>query len=171
MCQEYPKHEIYIALDYQISCSVLAWFCRLMEATANRRDISPANFVDVICLYNSWRCSNTSYRYDMDVGAVWKVYYLNHSVVVWFAHLHHLGFQPTPPNLGKICCGTNSVSMQPCAHPQQLKVLKHLICMTWMWDAFWNVLQPQPMLNGIVCTLASTSILANFHKPGEHLWW
>jgi len=97
MCQEYPKHEIYIASDYQISCSVLAWFCRLMEATAHRRDISPANFVGVICIHNSWRY----YRYDIDVGAVWKVYNLNHSVVVWFAHLHHLGFQPTPPNLGK----------------------------------------------------------------------
>ena len=45
MCQEYPKHEIYIASDYQISCSVLAWFCRLMEATAHRRDFSPANLV------------------------------------------------------------------------------------------------------------------------------
>ena len=33
MCQEYPIHEINIASDYQISCSVLAWFCRLMEAT------------------------------------------------------------------------------------------------------------------------------------------
>jgi hypothetical protein len=34
MCQEFPIHEINIALNnYQISCSVLAWFCRLMEAT------------------------------------------------------------------------------------------------------------------------------------------
>ena len=33
MCQEYPIHEINIASVYQISCSVLAWFCRLMEAT------------------------------------------------------------------------------------------------------------------------------------------
>jgi hypothetical protein len=53
MCQEYPKHEIYIASDYQISCSILAWFCRLMEATAHQRDISPANFVGVICLYTT----------------------------------------------------------------------------------------------------------------------
>jgi hypothetical protein len=33
MCQEYPIHEINIASDYQISCSILAWFCSLMEAT------------------------------------------------------------------------------------------------------------------------------------------
>jgi len=72
MCQEYPIHEINIASDYQISCSILAWFCRLMEAT------------------------------------------------------HHLDFWLTFPNMGNIC-GDNGVSEHPYAHPQQLKVLKHLI--------------------------------------------
>jgi len=51
--KHYCKHEIYIALDYQISCSVSAWFCRLMEGTAHQRDISPANFVGAICLYTT----------------------------------------------------------------------------------------------------------------------
>jgi hypothetical protein len=32
-------------------------------------------------------------------------YSLNYSVVAWFAHLHHLGFQPTNPNLGNDCGG------------------------------------------------------------------
>jgi hypothetical protein len=72
MCQEYPIHEINIASDYQISCSVSAWFCRLMEAT------------------------------------------------------HHLDFRLTLPNLGNVC-GGDGVNVHPYAHPQQLKVLKHLI--------------------------------------------
>ncbi len=55
-----------------------------------------------------------------------RFYSLNHSVVAWFAYLHHLGFWPTFPNLGNVY-GGNRVNVHPYAHPQQLKVLKHLI--------------------------------------------
>ncbi len=39
--------------------------------------------------------------------------------------------------------------------------------MTWTWDAVWKVLQPQPKQSGMVCTLASGWISANFPKSGE----
>jgi hypothetical protein len=56
-----------------------------------------------------------------------RFYSLNYSVVVWFAHLHRLGFQPrTLPNLGNIC-GGNGVNVHLYAHSQQLKMLKHPI--------------------------------------------
>ena len=54
LCQEYPKHEIYIASDYKISCSILAWFSRLMEATAHGRDISPANLIGECRCWTAW---------------------------------------------------------------------------------------------------------------------
>ena len=47
---------------------------------------------------------------------------LNHCKVAWFANLHHLGFQPTLPNLGNVC-GDNGVNVHPYAHPQQLMVI------------------------------------------------
>ena len=33
-----------------------------------------------------------------------RFYSLNHIIVEWFLHLHHLGFQPALPNLGKRLC-------------------------------------------------------------------
>jgi hypothetical protein len=39
--------------------------------------------------------------------------------------------------------------------------------MTWTWDAVWKVLQPQPKRSGMVCTLTSSKISANFPKSGE----
>jgi hypothetical protein len=40
-----------------------------------------------------------------------RFYSLNYSVVVLFAHLHHLGFQPrTLSNLGNVC-GGNGVNV------------------------------------------------------------
>ncbi len=55
-----------------------------------------------------------------------RFYSLNHSVVAWFSHLHHLAFWLTFPNLGNVC-DYNGVNVHLYAHPQQLKVLKHLI--------------------------------------------
>ena len=55
-----------------------------------------------------------------------RFYSLNYSVVVWFAHLHHLDFRLTYTNLGNVG-GGNGVNVHLYAHPQQLKVLKHLI--------------------------------------------
>ena len=55
-----------------------------------------------------------------------RFYSLNYNVVVWFAHLHHLGFQPNLPNLGNVC-GGKGLNVHPYTYPQQLKVLKHLI--------------------------------------------
>jgi hypothetical protein len=45
---------------------------------------------------------------------------------VLFVHLHHLDFWLTFTNMGNVC-GGNRVNVHPYAHPQQLKVLKHLI--------------------------------------------
>jgi hypothetical protein len=39
---------------------------------------------------------------------------------------HHLDLWLTFPNLGNVC-GGDRVNVHPYAHPQQLKVLKHLI--------------------------------------------
>ena len=56
-----------------------------------------------------------------------RFYSLNYSVAAWLAHLHHLGFKSTLFQvLGKVCGGI-SVSVQPYAHPQKMKVLKHHI--------------------------------------------
>ena len=64
-----------------------------------------------------------------------RCYSINHGLVAWFAHLHHLGFQSILTNL-VILCGGNGVSVQPYAHPQQLMVLKHLIyVLLWMCKA------------------------------------
>jgi hypothetical protein len=38
----------------------------------------------------------------------------------------------SPKSGDKVCCG-NSVSVHPYVYTQQLKVLKHLICIKWMW--------------------------------------
>ncbi len=39
--------------------------------------------------------------------------------------------------------------------------------MPWTWNAVLKVLQPQSMLSGMVCTLASGTISAYSHKSGE----
>ena len=54
LCQEYTKHEIYIASDYNISCSILAWFSRIMKATSHRRDILPANLLGECRCWTAW---------------------------------------------------------------------------------------------------------------------
>jgi hypothetical protein len=41
------------------------------------------------------------------------------------------------------------------------------ICMTWIWDNVWKILQPQPKDSGMVCTLASGRISADSHKSGR----
>jgi len=41
------------------------------------------------------------YMYDIDVICSERFYSLNDSVLGSFPHLHHLGFQPALPNLGK----------------------------------------------------------------------
>jgi hypothetical protein len=66
-----------------------------------------------------------------------RFYSLNHSLVAWFAHLHHLGFHPKLSQIwGNSVCGNNGVSVQPYAHPQQVKMAQtSYICMTLMWDA------------------------------------
>ena len=47
-------------------------------------------------IHNCWRCSNNLYMHAMDVR---MLHSLNHSVVAWFAHFHHLRFQLTLPHL------------------------------------------------------------------------
>ena len=105
--------------------------------------------------HNSWRCSNTLYINDMDVGCSLKgerFYILNQRVVSWFIQVHHLSFNQELSQIWGNVCGGNSVSVQPYAHPQQSKVIEsHCVCMAWMWDA-WKVLHPQSKHSGNVYT-------------------
>jgi hypothetical protein len=41
------------------------------------------------------------------------------------------------------------------------------IGMTWMWYTVWNILQPQPLRSGMVCTPTSPRLSANSPKSGE----
>ena len=70
LSQEYSKHEIYIALDYKVSCSILAWFSRLMEATAHRQDISPANLIGECHCWSAW------YQWSIEIDLPLRI---NHS--------------------------------------------------------------------------------------------
>ncbi len=118
-------------------------------------------------IHNLRRCSTTSYMYHMDVGCSLRGFYsLNQSVVAWFADLHQVGFHPTPITLGKClwwyqceCEAIWSTTWEGAQTPH--------VCITWMWDAAWKVLQPQPKHSGMVCTLASGKISANSHKSGK----
>ena len=61
------------------------------------------------------RCSNTFYMYNMIYDQFSKrLYSLNHSILISFACLHHVGFQANLPDLRKhfICFG-NGVSVNP----------------------------------------------------------
>jgi len=66
---------------------------------------------------------------------------LNHSVVAWFAHLHHLGFQPTLPNLGKCLwwqrwCGASLGGGQS----NTLKLTLRLFCFIYTTrDKLWGL--------------------------------
>jgi hypothetical protein len=55
-----------------------------------------------------------------------RFYSINHNIVAWFAHLRNLGLSQLSLIWGN-GGGGNVVSVQPYAHPQQLKVLKHRI--------------------------------------------
>ena len=61
MSKEYPKHEIDSALSYQITGSIFAWFSRVMEATAHRRNVSEA---DILGECHNW---NTWYQWEIEV--------------------------------------------------------------------------------------------------------
>ena len=61
---------------------------------------------------NSWGCSNTLYRYDMDMRCSLKGSTDSTVVkVLWFAHIHHLDFWLTLPNLGNVCGRCSNISM------------------------------------------------------------
>jgi hypothetical protein len=107
---------------------------------------------------------NVWHRWEMQYE---RFYSLTQIVVAWFAHLHQVEFQPTLTNPGKrlwwywceceaICPSTTWEGTQT-TH----------ICMTWIWDAVWKVLQPQSKHSGMVCTLVSGRISANFPKSGD----
>ncbi len=64
---------------------------------------------------------------------------LNHDTTTSLGLRHAPIFLKIHPHL----YGHNSVRMQPYAHPQHLKVLKHFVYPIWMWDAVSGGL-PQP---------------------------
>ena len=116
-----------------------------------------------------WSCSNTLCMYDMDVGCSLKgstalTITKRHGVYTYIT----LDFSQELSQIWGNVCGGNGKSVQPYTHPQQLKLLKtpH-VCMAWMWDAFWKVLQPQQLHSSMVCTLSSPRIWPNSPKSGE----
>ncbi len=54
--------------------------------------------------------------------------------------LAYINFLKIHPHLHK----HNSVRVDPYAHPQLIKVLKHFVYMKCMWDAIYVDLEPQP---------------------------
>jgi hypothetical protein len=58
----------------------------------------------------------------------------------------------------------NSIRVHPYAHPQHIKVLKHCIHMTWMWDSLQAGLEPQPWHYNI------TWAWAQLNFPKIHPW-
>ncbi len=96
-----------------------------------------------------------------------RFYGLNQSVVAWFAHLHQIGFQQTSHNLGKHLWWERCECEAICPSTTWECYQTTHKFMTWTWDAVWKVLQPQPKRSGMVCTLASGRISANFPTSGE----
>ena len=70
---------------------------------------------------------------------------VNHIVLAWFVHLHHLGFQLDQLSpIWRSICGGNCVMRQQCAHPQQLKEFKHLI---FVWYGYGMLCERFYILN------------------------
>jgi len=45
--------------------------------------------------------------------------------------------------------GHNVVGTLPYAHPQHIKVLKHIVYTIWMWDAVYGALEGQQIVKTI----------------------
>ena len=96
---------------------------------------------------------------------------LNHSIVAWLLHWHHLGYQPALTNLGKVFCGGNGVSVPPFTHPQHQKVLTTLY-MYNMAVGCSLIGSSASTLALVVSTLTSHMISASSHITtlGKCLW-
>ena len=81
-----------------------------------------------------------------------RFYSLNHGIVAWFAHFITWDFSQLLRmwetfvvvwcEYSAICPSTTVEGAQP---PN--------ICLSWMWDEVWKVLQLQPWNSGMICTL------------------
>jgi hypothetical protein len=77
-----------------------------------------------------------------------RVWTLNHDITTSLGLGLSSIFLKSTPALHR----RNSVRVHPYpyAHPRQIKVLKHFIHMTWMWDALQAGLEPQPWHYNII---------------------
>jgi hypothetical protein len=66
-------------------------------------------------IHSKWWCSNTLYTSNMDVGCSQR----------WYGTICDPPY-PNFPNFGPHLHRYNSVTVHQCAHPQHMKVLKHL---------------------------------------------
>ena len=73
-------------------------------------------------------------------------YSLNHSIVAWFAHLRYLEDVSQLSQIWGNVFGGNGVSVEPYAHPQQMKVLKHHIYVSYGHGMQFDMLFSRKML-------------------------
>ncbi len=119
-------------------------------------------------IHNSWMCSNTLYAwhvYRMQFERFYSLKYwsgmvcrhvcrmqfetfysLKHSEVAWFVlcTITSPRFLPILPDLGNCMSGQRCECKAICPSTAVECAQTPHICMTWMWDAVWKVLKPQP---------------------------
>ena len=99
-------------------CICMVWTLTPQKISANSPKSVTMSMVVAMCPSTTGKCADVEYTLESSI--------LDHSLVAWLSHLHHLRFQPTLTIWGNMC-GGNSAIVHPYAHPQQLKALKHYI--------------------------------------------
>ncbi len=161
--------------SYRLNQSKVAWFAHLHQV--GFQPTSPnlgkhlwlTMWVWSLCPSTSWEGAQTPHIY------VWhghgmqfeRFYSLNQSVVAWFVYLASGRISANFHKSGEVSVVVNCEWEGKCPSTTREGTQTPHICMKWIWDAVWKVLQPQSKCSGMVSTLASGRISANFSKSGE----